>query len=733
MKKFSSRVVVYLILIIGFVVAGESFAETESPVACIEGAEPTILAYGDHTTGCAISPAVDTDTFVFTGTINDHVRINVISTNTNMDPLLELRDHVGALIASESCDNVGCTFSLDTQLPKSGLYLLTMSDVANNEAGNYTMQLEKILPPSSLQRIDYDTEVADSISPVTDLDHYYFNVVAGTTIRLNVLSVNTNMDPTIEVRDPNGSIVLNGAADGAGCNNVGCTFSVEIQPVFTGQYSLIIYDATTNEAGNYQLSLWCITGPCDSDGDGLADAPAPVLSYDAPVSDSITLAVDGDFFVFNGAVGTTIRLNVLSVNTNMDPVIEVRDQNGSIVLNGMADGAGCNNVGCTFSVEIQPVFTGWYSLIIYDATTNEAGNYQLSLWCVTGPCDSDGDGDPDPNPPVLSYIIPVTDSITPAVDGDFFAFNGVVGTTIRFNGLSANTNMDPVIEVRDPNGSIVLNGVADGASCNDVGCAFSVELQPALTGDYSLIVYDTATNESGNYQLSLWCIQGDCDSDSDGQIDQDREIILYGETKVNEISPAVDGDFYLFRGTAGDQIRLTALSATTNMDPTIEVHDPNGSIVLNGVVDGASCNNVGCTFSVDLVPTLSGTYSVLLYDLGTNEPGRYHFGLQCVFSPGDFVCDDLTLVPICDNCSVVANPDQRDTNADGYGNICDADLDNNGVVQAGDLAIMKERFFTRDPDADLDGNGIVQAGDLAIMKKMFFQPPGPSCVAPNAP
>ena len=100
---------------------------------------------------------------------------------------------------------------------------------------------------------------------------------------------------------------------------------------------------------------------------------------------------------------------------------------------------------------------------------------------------------------------------------------------------------------------------------------------------------------------------------------------------------------------------------------------------------------------------------------------------------GDGIADNQ------DNCILVPNgpliPDaggnsQLDTHGDNYGNICHPDLDNNGLVQAADLALFKPLFFTADPDADFDGNGIVQAADLAILKTFFFKPPGPSGLVP---
>ena len=85
-----------------------------------------------------------------------------------------------------------------------------------------------------------------------------------------------------------------------------------------------------------------------------------------------------------------------------------------------------------------------------------------------------------------------------------------------------------------------------------------------------------------------------------------------------------------------------------------------------------------------------------------------------------------------DNCiDAPNNPDaggnnQLDTDNDGFGNMCDADLDQSGYVDFADLTLFSAAFFSADPDADLDGSGYVDFGDLTIFSGSFFQSPGPA-------
>lgn len=92
---------------------------------------------------------------------------------------------------------------------------------------------------------------------------------------------------------------------------------------------------------------------------------------------------------------------------------------------------------------------------------------------------------------------------------------------------------------------------------------------------------------------------------------------------------------------------------------------------------------------------------------------------------GDGVSDDA------DNCTLAANADQRDTNADGFGNVCDADFNGDCTIDFLDLGTLKSVFFGNDPDADLNGDGTVDFLDLGALKSAFFGMPGPSGV-PNA-
>ena len=89
---------------------------------------------------------------------------------------------------------------------------------------------------------------------------------------------------------------------------------------------------------------------------------------------------------------------------------------------------------------------------------------------------------------------------------------------------------------------------------------------------------------------------------------------------------------------------------------------------------------------------------------------------------------------VSDNCTLVANADQRDTNGDQYGNVCDGDLNNNLIVNTLDLGLLRTVLPSGPPlagladDADFNGDGSVNTLDLGLMRTFLTKAPGPSCV-----
>ena len=81
---------------------------------------------------------------------------------------------------------------------------------------------------------------------------------------------------------------------------------------------------------------------------------------------------------------------------------------------------------------------------------------------------------------------------------------------------------------------------------------------------------------------------------------------------------------------------------------------------------------------------------------------------------------------VLDNCVNVANPDQRDSNGNGYGDRCDADVNGDGIVNAVDLALLRAQFGQTGGSADLNGDGVVNAADLALLRARFGQRVGPA-------
>jgi len=184
---------------------------------------------------------------------------------------------------------------------------------------------------------------------------------------------------------------------------------------------------------------------------------------------------------------------------------------------------------------------------------------------------------------------------------------------------------------------------------------------------------------------------------------------------------------------SGDPDFLFADGRLRNAFNQIDVNG-DGEVTLDEALpDGSDDGNPVWESYPFLAPYLEQAVSLLQLGAGDEDlsdlPGILFTDLEPDFddlsdSDTDGVADGF------DDCILVADPPQTDTNDDGFGDACDGDFDDDLIVNFRDLALLRRAFFGSEALFDLNGDGTVNFGDLAWFRTLFLQPPGPSALAP---
>lgn len=220
----------------------------------------------------------------------------------------------------------------------------------------------------------------------TESDNYSFVGSAGDDILVSVRGKSNYYDPRVEIRDPDGILILDEYCSGASSGP--CSMQHSLLLSKSGAYLVKMSDQGINDPGTYVLQMERIPPVYNPPG----------LGYDSPVLDSVNPEIDMDFLDFEGVAGTDIRINVRGRSNYYDPRIEVWAPDGTPMVDEYC--AGPTGGPCTFQVDDPELSdlpqTGTYLVAVSDQGINDEGGYELSLTCLYGPCpictDNDADG-----------------------------------------------------------------------------------------------------------------------------------------------------------------------------------------------------------------------------------------------------------------------------------------------------------------------------------------------------
>ena len=256
-------------------------------------------------------------------------------------------------------------------------------------------------------------------------------------------------------------------------------------------------------------------------------------------------------------------------------------------------------------------------------------------------------------------------------------------------------------------------------------------------------------------------------------IDLSQTENLYYGTKndIDVCGFSMDGggisgsEIFVFSSATANSITYTGSTIIeTEPGPTQYVNPTRMTLTFTGpgamILDGATSGLGNANCDVGALWRVEGDFSVnILMEAQVTQPGDSNFGN---WEPGNDLFDRLGTTGVSasgtgasvdygfyfedldsdgdgigdsvDNCTLLANPTQCDADMDGYGNRCDADFDNNGIVNNLDVGYFRSAFGTIDLFAnlncDVDTSGIVNNLDAGIFRSLFGSPPGPSALAP---
>ena len=271
---------------------------------------------------------------------------------------------------------------------------------------------------------------------------------------------------------------------------------------------------------------------------------------------------------------------------------------------------GGGNLGtvCGQDSRTLPV-TGTYTIEVFDNGNNQTGNYDANLVFVS-------DTASNCSQPIACGDT-LASGITVVGENDTFKFAGLVTDTVTITVQETAGGLAACWELYDPAGLSLL------------GICGQAERTLAVTGGYTIRVYDDDDASTGTYDLNLGVV-----SESPSNC---GDAMVCGDAFARETTAIGESDTFIFASAAGERVSITAQETGGATQSCWKLYDPDGLPIANACGQG------------ERTLAQAGQYTIRVHDNNDTKTGSYDVNLVFVSDTASSCAEDITCgQPIAD-------------------------------------------------------------------------------------